>query len=340
MILSISKSHPYPRLLLLALMLTLLGGCGPKEQAPTAPSSKFTISDGWPKTITIPGYPVVTLEKPPTRIVSTSVTLTGTLLTIDAPLVASAGTQANTRVADHSGFFKQWSQIALQRNVQPLYQGIPNAEAVAKQKPDLIVVSATGGDSALKLYRQFSSIAPKIVINYDDKSWQQLARQLAAITDRQPQAEQAIEQYQQRLNSVRQQLALPPQPITAMTYYEDGRGANFWTQASAQGQVLTALGFSLSPLPTSIKNNHQMGQRSDIVPVNGEKFADAITGQSILLFAADTPQVSAVENNPFIAHLPAITAKQVYALGEDSFRLDFYSAMHLLDRLETLFSTR
>ncbi len=338
MMLSTLRLPPYARLLTLGLMSILLGGCGPNDQAPTAQSSEFTISDGWPKTITMPNYPPVTLDKPPTRIVSTSVTLTGTLLTIDAPLIASAGTQANTRVADHSGFFRQWSQIAQQRHVLPLYQGIPNAEAVAKQKPDLIVVSATGGDSALKLYRQFSSIAPTIVINYDDKSWQQLARQLAAITNRQPQAQQAIEQYQQRLNAVREQLVLPPQPVTAMTYYEDGRGANFWTQASAQGQVLTTLGFSLSPLPASIKNNHQMGQRSDIVPVNGEKFADAITGQSILLFAADTPQVNAVETNPFIAHLPAITAKRVYALGEDSFRLDFYSAMHLLDRLETLFA--
>lgn len=44
--------------------------------------------------------------------------------------------------------------------------------------PDLILVSATGGDSALPLYDQLKTIAPTLVINYDDKSWQTLLTQL------------------------------------------------------------------------------------------------------------------------------------------------------------------
>ncbi len=32
--------------------------------------------------------------------------------------------------------------------------------------PDLILISATGGDSALALYDQLSAIAPTLVINY------------------------------------------------------------------------------------------------------------------------------------------------------------------------------
>ncbi|SPX11400.1 ferrienterobactin-binding periplasmic protein [Escherichia coli] len=41
--------------------------------------------------------------------------------------------------------------------------------------------------------------------------------------------------------------------------------------------------------------------------------------------------------NPLLAHLPAVQNKQVYALGTETFRLDYYSAMQVLDRLKALF---
>ncbi len=105
-------------------------------------------------------------------------TLTGSLLAIDAPVVASGATTPNNRVADNRGFLRQWSEVAKARKLTRLYIGEPSAEAVAAQMPDLISVSATGGDSALPLYDQLKTIAPTLVINYDDKSWQTLLTQL------------------------------------------------------------------------------------------------------------------------------------------------------------------
>ncbi|QMV14160.1 Ferrienterobactin-binding periplasmic protein precursor [Vibrio spartinae] len=318
------------------ILSTLMTGCN--DHTTNQPSeTTLTIAEGWPKTI-VSRYGKVTLNAPPQRIVSTSVSITGTLLTIDAPLIASGGSRPNTHVADQNGFFYQWNQVAYARGVKPLYQGVANAEAVAKQKPDLIIVSATGGDSALKLYRQFSTIAPTLVINYDDKSWQTLARLLASITDREKQAESAITKFDTKLTALRARISLPPQPVSALVYYGDNRGGNFWTNDSAQGQILNALGFTLSPLPDALKNNHQMGQRQDIVPVNGENFADAITGRSVLLFAADESLIKQVKHNKFIAHLPAISQGNVFAMGNDSFRLDYYSAMNLLVTLDETFS--
>jgi len=90
------------------------------------------------------------MEKPLQRIVSTRVTLTGTLLAIDAPVVASGATSANSSLSDARGFFTQWGNVAIQRNVKPLYQLEANAEA----NPDLIIIASTSGDSALKLYSQ------------------------------------------------------------------------------------------------------------------------------------------------------------------------------------------
>ena len=127
----------------------------------------------WPRQVT-DSRGTHTLEHKPQRIVSTSVTLTGSLLAIDAPVIASGATTPNNRIGDAQGFLRQWSEVAKERKLSRLYIGEPSAEAVAAQMPDLILVSATGGDSALALYDQLSTIAPTLIINYDDKSWQSL----------------------------------------------------------------------------------------------------------------------------------------------------------------------
>lgn len=177
---------------------------------------------------------------------STSVTITGTLLAIDAPVVASGATSPNPLVADKQGFFTQWSEVAKQRHVERLYQVEPNAEAVAAAAPDLIVVAATGGDSALKLYDQLSAIAPTLVLDYGDKSWQQLASELGKITGHEAGAKQAEDRFEQRVEQVKQAIALPPQPTTPLVYADNGREAMLWTPGSAQGKLLTQLGFQLA----------------------------------------------------------------------------------------------
>ena len=68
-----------------------------------------SIAADWPRQVT-DSRGVHTLEHKPTRIVSTSVTLTGSLLAIDAPVIASGATTPNNRVADAQGFLRQLSQ--------------------------------------------------------------------------------------------------------------------------------------------------------------------------------------------------------------------------------------
>ena len=65
----------------------------------------------WPRQI-VDSRGTHTLESQPQRIVSTSVTLTGSLLAIDAPVVASGATTPNNRVADAQGFLRQWGDVA------------------------------------------------------------------------------------------------------------------------------------------------------------------------------------------------------------------------------------
>lgn len=340
------KSFSFPLLcaaLIIAalVMVVAVRSCSTqhKEAPPvsTANQATTTVAQGWPRTLQTPKGPL-TLQQAPKRIVSTSVTITGTLLAINAPLVGSGGTSRNSTVSDDQGFFKQWSAAAKKVDLKPLYISEPNAEAIAAAAPDLIVIAATGGDSALKLYDQLAAIAPTLVIDYGDKSWQQLAQQLGQITGHEQDAAAAIGQFEQRVQAVKQTITLPPQPVSALVYYEDGRGVNLWTPASAQGKLLGELGFALAMPPEEVHGGTSMGKRNDIIQLSGENMAAGLTGKTLLLFAADNDTVTRVRANPFLEHLEPVSAQRVYAMGPDTFRLDYYSASNMLNSIERQFT--
>lgn len=328
----------YPRLcaMIFSALLTLISGCDNQNSASSTMPSSSAEHDGWPRTIQTLKGPL-TLQHPPQRIVSTSVTITGTLLAIDAPVIGSGATSRHSTVSDDQGFFIQWGQEARARNVKPLYITEPNAEAIAAASPDLIVIAATGGDSALKLYDQLSAIAPTLVIDYGDKSWQQLAEQLGVATGREKEARDVVDRFEQRVESIKQAITLPPQPVSALVYYEDGRGVNIWTRASAQGQLLSELGFQLADLPPNLPTETSQGKRRDIVQISGENMADSLNGKSLLLFSADEKTVGNLMNNPFLRHIEPVVQQHVWAMGPDTFRLDYYSANNMLNNIEHFF---
>jgi ABC-type Fe2+-enterobactin transport system substrate-binding protein len=279
----------------------------------------------------------ITLPQPPQRIVSTSVTLTGSLLAIGAPVIASGATVPNNRMADEQGFFKQWGAVARERKVQRLYIGEANAEAVASQAPDLILVSATGGDSALALVDQLSAIAPTLVVNYETQSWQQLDEQLGQATGQEAQARQLAEQFAARQATLKSHLQLPNGPVSAFVYNAPARQANLWTVDSPQGQLLRDTGFSLALPPASLATSNSLGKRKDIIQLGGENVASGLTGEAFLVFAAEPADLEALRGNSLLQHLPAVREQRLYALGADTFRLDYYSASNLLTRLERYF---
>jgi len=292
-------------------------------------------AEGRPREIKT-SHGVITLQQPPHRIVTT--TVTGTLLAINAPVIASGATSPNTRISDDQGFFRQWSSIAKQRAVKRLYIGEPNAEAIAGEAPDLIIIAATGGDSALKVYDQLSALAPVMVVNYDDKSWQELAVELGEATGKAADAAKTVASFDAREKALKQSIHLPAQPVSALVYRPDGKAANLWTPASPQGQMLEQLGFTLAQPPANVASGQTQGIRKDIIQLAGENMAMGLNGKSLLLFAGDQTDAKRLESNVFLSHLPAVQNKQVFALGNDTFRLDYYSASNLLTQLETQFS--
>lgn len=301
-------------------------------------SCSFAAESGWPRQIKDSNRGITLLQHAPQRIVSTSVTLTGSLLAIGAPVIASGATTPGSWIADDQGFFRQWGEIARQHHVKRLYTiGHPNVESIVQQKPDLILVSATGGDSTLDLYDQLSAIAPTIVVNYDNKSWQQLLTELGTMTGHEAQAARCIAEFNQQLKAVKSRIKLPPQPVNALVYRTATGTANLLTKDSAQGKFLQQLGFTLA-MPSAAFNSGNNRNRQDILKLEGENLVIGLNGNSFLLFANNDHTAEALMQNPLLAHLPAIKNKQVWALGNETFRLDYYSAMLLLNRIDMLFN--
>lgn len=292
---------------------------------------------GWPRQI-VDSKGTHTLTQAPTRIVSTSVTLTGSLLAIDAPVIASGATTPGNRVADGDGYLRQWGDIARARHVQRLWIGEPIAEAVAGQMPDLILISATGGDSALALYDQLSAIAPTIIVNYDDKSWQEVLTLLGTLTGREQQAAARIASFNTQLAQARSAINVPSTPVSALVYNPAAHSANLWTASSAQGQLLREIGFTLAAPPTALHASQSMGKRHDIIQLGGENLAAGLNGDYLLLFAGNEKDAAAIYHNPLLSHLPAVKQQHVYPLGTETFRLDYYSATKVLTTLTSLFA--
>ena len=307
-----------------------LAGCSSADADSGADSAAS--QGNWPRTVETPKGPVEITSKPE-RIVSTSVTLTGTLLSIDAPVVATASTGPNTDVSDAQGLFTQWGDIARERGLAVLPMGGANAESVLAQNPDLIVVSATGGDSVVDLYEQFTAIAPTIVVDYGGSSWQEVAAVLGEATGLEDNAAATVAKFDSAVEAAKAKITLPPQPTTALVYYEDGSGANIWTRESGQAKLLTAMGFTVADIPESAKSSESMGKRKDIIQVSAENLYDGIAGKTLILVSADDGAVKAVEALPLLAQHPAIRDHHVYAVGLDTFRLDYYSATNMVNRL-------
>ncbi|VFS16925.1 iron-enterobactin transporter periplasmic binding protein [Enterobacter cancerogenus] len=125
--------------------------------------------------------------------------------------------------------------------------------------------------------------------------------------------------------------------MNAIVYTAAAHSANLWTPESAQGKLLHQLGFTLADLPAGLQTSKSQGKRHDIIQLGGEKPGDGLNGEGLFLFAGDQKDVEAIYANPLLAHLPSVKNKRVWALGTETFRLDYYSAMLVLQRLEAIF---
>jgi ABC-type Fe2+-enterobactin transport system substrate-binding protein len=274
----------------------------------------------------------------PKRIVSVSVSMTGHLLALDAPVVASQAT-APGPFTDGNGFFKQWADVAAQRGVQVVYQGFEaDIEKVIAAKPDLIVGSASGADSTAKVYERLKGIAPTVLFRHDNLTWQELMTKLGGALGLEENAGKVLAAYDRRVAEVKGKIKTPEQEV--VVFRDNNTDIPVFTAESAQGGLLASLGFTIHPVEAALaaESTKEGGGRKDIVNLAQENVVRAF-GDSSIFFAGHSPeQIAATQAKPLWKDLAAVRDKRVHDLGLDAFRIDYYSASNIIDRLEQQFA--
>lgn len=301
----------------------LLAGCasGQGGQGTDAPAASGE-SASFPVTFENANGTTTTIEVQPQRVLSTSVSITGTLLAMDAPVVAS--------VSDAKGkFFPQWAPIAEERGVTNAWPaGKPDLEAAIAAQPDLIIVSTSGADSAMDQLAQLEGIAPTIVVNYSEITWQELATQLGPPLGAQAGAEKAVSDFDAHVEDTAGKINVPSGSANIVSFNGPDDTNPIGMTSGPHARLLTQLGFTIEEPDPAWHANPQ--QRSDFVFASYENLTQ-LKGETTFLVAADDAKVKAFRDDPVLANLPSVRSGQVYALGLDSFRVDPYSAKNMVD---------
>ena len=269
------------------------------------------------------------LPEAPQRILSTSVAITGTLLAIDAPLVASAS-------ATNGEFFGQWADVAAARGVANVWPaGGVDLEAAYAVQPDLIVVASAGGDSALAQVDELRRIAPTIVLDYGNHTWQELALRLGDAIGIRPQAQARIDAFDQHVAQARTHIRVPEGTANIISFNGPGINNPIAIPGSAHAQLLEALGFAIEA-PDPAWHSGNAGNRTDFVWAQYENLT-RLTAPPTFLIRLGRENLQAFTGDPVLANLPSVKSGQVYSLGEHSFRIDYYSGTEIVDIIVRIF---
>ena len=309
-------AHNRRTLLVAGLVFALLG-------------STAMAQEGWPRTFTNADGSTTEVPAQPQRILSTSVTVTGTLLAVDAPVVASGS-------AGNGNFFAQWAGLADERGVANAWPaGSVDIEAVYAAEPDLIIVSSSGADSALDQLAEFQAIAPTIVVNYGNQTWQELASQLGEATGLEEQVAAKVAAFDQYAADAAASIDVPAGTANIISFNGPGQDNPIARVGGVHAEVLESLGFTVEdPNP---EWHSQANQRADFVWAPYEKLVD-LTSETTFLLSRDDEGAKVFLEDPVLANVPSVKAGQVYGLGANSFRIDFFSATEIIDGIVAKFA--
>ena len=252
-------------------------------------------------------------------------------------MVASTPAKKKDEKTDDNGFFTQWSKQATDKGVKAIDGTEDNlAQTVAGDNPDLIIVAKTGQDSAVKVVESLRQLeVPVLVIDYGSHSWQDVTKTLGQATGRQAKADSVVKDYTTKAEKAKGAIAVPQGATSVFTVPGDGtKGANAFTEEAPQVQLLKDLGFTIATVPDNVKGDQSMGDRKDIVQLSPENVQAGLTGENWVVIAADETAKNAVTSNETFSSAAPVTGGKVQYMPPSSFRLDYYSALEMLDAVQ------
>lgn len=290
--------------------------------------SQTTAAETWPRSFTNLDGSQTEIPSKPKRILSTSVTLTGTLLAIKAPVVAS-GSAANGQ------FFAQWEHVAKEHEMENAWPaGKVDLEAVYATEPDLIIVTASGAGSTKDQLDAFRQVAPTILVDDGALSWQELATELGNATGLEEQAAASIAEFDAYVASARARIKIPTGKANIISFNGAGQSNPIARPGGPHAALLTALGFEIEA-PDQAWHT-QAASRDDFVWADYERLVD-LKAETTFLLRVDDNRATAFRNDPVLANLPSVKNGQVFGLGIHSFRIDYYSGKEIVDGIAAKF---
>ncbi len=286
-------------------------------------------AQGWPRTFHNADGSVTAIPKKPERILSTAVSVTGTLLAIDAPVAASA-------TAVNGQFLGQWRSVAKEKKVATLWPaGSVDLEQAWAAAPDLIVVSINGADSARAQLADLQAIAPVIIVNYGNQTWQELARQLGEALGLEKEATARIAGFNALISRTRKKLHLPTGKANIIHFNGPGTVNPVAMPESVHARLLRSLGFDIEAPNPAWQSN--LTRSDDFIWVEYENLTQLKAETTFLLSAGDR-RVSDFLNDPLLQRLPSARNRQVYSLGLHTFRVDYFSACEMVQEIARHFA--
>jgi iron complex transport system substrate-binding protein len=241
----------------------VVGACGSGDDDDTSSASESASGEGaeegaFPVSVEHK-YGTTTIEQAPERIVTVGLIEQDVLLALG---VVPVGT--TEWFGDHPGAIFPWAEDELEdlegetpEIVGESADGATNFEAVARQRPDLIL--ALHSDISEEDYDRLSEIAPTVAQpeGYVDfgAPWDQLTRTVGQAVGRPDEADAIVEDVEAQFEAVREEHPdLVGATSVMATPYE---GIFVYGPEDARGRFLTALGLELPP---------------DLAEVTGEEF--------------------------------------------------------------------
>lgn len=296
-------------------------GCSDTADTDTAPKAASQ-TEGWPRTFANADGTTTEIPEQPQAIVSTSVSVTGTLLAFGAPVVASgAGATGD--------FFAQWAEVANERDVASLWPaGKVDLEAVYAHEPDLVVVSSSGADSLVDQLGELRAIAPTIVVDYGGQTWQELAETLGQATGMETEASKTVTAFDDYVQEAAAKINVPDGNANVVSFNGAGESNPVARGGSAQARLLSDLGFTVEDPNPQWNTRSQL--REDFVWTAYENLT-SLTAETTFVLSKDDAGAQAFAQDPVLANVPSVKKGQVYGLGPNSFRVDRYSATEIVD---------
>lgn len=267
------------------LILTGCGGTAPTEQTPT-PTAETDAT----RTITHDlGTTEITGE--PTKIVALEFSYVDTLQVLDVDPVGIADDEDATRVAELAGSELEYTSVGTRAE--------PNLEIIASLDPDLIIADT---DRHTEIYPALSEIAPTIVLNSREGSYQDIKDSTVIIADALGDKEagvEAVADHEAAMKEIAAQLPDETRSVQLVTARDDL--LRIHTSDSFVGSVMESVGVPIAVVATEPYEDASLERIAEVNP-------------DVLFIASDvdTPITDTWADNPVWTGMTAVSTGQVH----------------------------